>query len=387
MVPLGEIAAVNPRSVSAISDATAVSFVGMAQLDAETATAKPSETRVFSEASKGYTIFRDRDILAAKITPCWENGKVGQAHLDHEVGVGSTEFHVIRPNEDQLDPRYLMHFLRQARVREQGTLRMTGSGGQRRVPASFVKDLQIPLPPLDEQRRVAAILDQAEALRAKRRAQLAELDALPQAIFHKMFGQEVSTVPFGSVVELIGGKSIVAPDQDIESDYRVIKISAVTSGTFRPHESKALPVGYVPAPHHLIHEGDVLMSRANTAELVGAVARVTVPTKKLAVPDKVWRFSWKRPDIDPDYFVAALKQPATRRSMSQLASGSGGSMKNISKSKLEGMPVTWVPHLQQRAFASVTSGVQRIRTSVSQEILATDALFTSLQSRAFRGEL
>ncbi|WP_179110627.1 restriction endonuclease subunit S [Luteococcus japonicus] len=379
MVTLGEIAKVERTGVDPSTVPDDTWYLGLEHIERGGGIIGRQTAGEAGLASNKFT-FTSGHILYGKLRPYL--GKIAAPNFS---GVCSTDILPVLPSE-HIEKRYLLHYLRQPDIIGLANTRSSGANLPRLSAGEFLK-FEVPLPPLDEQRRIAAILDQADALRTKRRAQLADLDALPQAIFHAMFGQEVSTVPFGSVVDLIGGKSIVAPDQDIESEYRVIKISAVTSGTFRPHESKALPVGYVPAPHHLIREGDVLMSRANTAELVGAVARVTVPTKNLAVPDKVWRFSWKRPDIDPDYFVAALQQPATRRSMSQLASGSGGSMKNISKSKLEGMPVTWVPHLKQRAFASVTSGIQRIRTSVSQEILATDALFSSLQSRAFRGEL
>ncbi len=155
----------------------AVSFVGMAQLDDVTAKARPLASKAFAEVSKGYTVFRDRDLLVAKITPCFENGKIGQAVLEHKIGVGSTEFHIVRPGPDVAEG-YLLHFLRRPEVRAAGELRMTGSGGQRRVPADFLQKLQVPLPPLEEQRRIAAILDQADALRAKRRQVLAHLDAL-----------------------------------------------------------------------------------------------------------------------------------------------------------------------------------------------------------------
>ncbi|MDK9641638.1 restriction endonuclease subunit S [Propionibacterium freudenreichii] len=152
---VSEVASINPRSDS-IAPTEQISFVGMAQLDAQSAVATPLDSRSFSSVSKGYTIFNNHDILAAKITPCWENGKIGEASLTHPIGVGSTEFHVIRHGKS-IDRRYLLHFLRRPEIRTAGQLRMTGSGGQRRVPASFIKELRIPLPPLDEQRRIAAI--------------------------------------------------------------------------------------------------------------------------------------------------------------------------------------------------------------------------------------
>ncbi|MFV0535237.1 MAG: restriction endonuclease subunit S, partial [Cumulibacter sp.] len=121
------------------------------------------------------------------MTPCWENFKIGQAQLNTSIGVGSTEFHVIRPS-GHLCRRYLLHYLRQPSILVTGALRMTGSGGQRRVPAKYLQELAIPLPSLSEQRRIAAILDHADALRAKRRQVLTHLDALDRALFHHHFG-------------------------------------------------------------------------------------------------------------------------------------------------------------------------------------------------------
>ncbi len=102
----------------------------MAALHHETAATEPGDTRRFEEVATGHTVFRNGDLLVAKITPCFQNNKIGQAILRHEVGVGSSEFHIVRPNPDLVDARYLLHFLRQDRVRIEGEQRMTGSGGQ-----------------------------------------------------------------------------------------------------------------------------------------------------------------------------------------------------------------------------------------------------------------
>ncbi|QGF22446.1 hypothetical protein [Raineyella fluvialis] len=138
------MADLNPRESTRPALDLPISFVPMADLDAEQGIAGPGTDRPFSEVSKGYTIFRDQDVLVAKITPCFENGKIGQAHLRQGIGVGSTEFHVVRPHADRLDPRYVLHYLRQQRVLDAGERRMTGSAGQRRVPLVFLNDLQIP---------------------------------------------------------------------------------------------------------------------------------------------------------------------------------------------------------------------------------------------------
>ena len=112
-----------------------------------------------SKVWNGYTYFRRGDILVAKITPCFENGKGAYLHsLPTEVGFGSTEFHVLRTTQS-IDPRFLYLLTTDIAFRQSGTESMTGAAGQQRVSADFVANYQIPLPPLAEQRAIAAFLE------------------------------------------------------------------------------------------------------------------------------------------------------------------------------------------------------------------------------------
>ncbi len=115
-----DVAALNPPLGAVPADDELVSFLPMSAVDAEAIDAVDTETRQFREVSKGYTPFVLGDVLVAKITPCFENGKIAHAKPTRRFGFGSTEFHVIRPRAEELDPRYLVHFLRQERVRKDG---------------------------------------------------------------------------------------------------------------------------------------------------------------------------------------------------------------------------------------------------------------------------
>ena len=183
-----DIAKLNPRLTESLKSDELVSFLGMASVTAETASTTKGEEKLYKQVSKGYTPFINGDILLAKITPCFENGKIAQANLQHRIGFGSTEFHVIRPNPDQSDTRYLLHCLRQEHIRLDGARKMTGSAGQRRVPEHFLTSLEIPFPPLSEQKRIAEILDRTQSLISKRNEAIAKLDTLTQSIFLEMFG-------------------------------------------------------------------------------------------------------------------------------------------------------------------------------------------------------
>ncbi len=108
---------------------------------------------------KGYTVFREGDVLFAKITPCMENGKMAVARgLRNGVGCGSTEFHVLRARPG-VDPHYVYHVVSSDRFRAEAAHHMTGAVGQKRVPTAFLEQCEIPVPDLDEQRRIVAELE------------------------------------------------------------------------------------------------------------------------------------------------------------------------------------------------------------------------------------
>lgn len=299
----------------------------------------------------------------------------------------STGFTVLRPT-NELDYRYLFHWVRSPAFISDMVRKATGASYPA-VSDRIVRDSHIPAPPLPEQRRIAAILDHADALCIKSRQVLTHLDALTQSIFHRMFGDpdDISdNIGFGLLANLSGGRNLIADDPAATSPFRVLKISAVTTGRFKPEESKPLPPDYVPPSAHLVRAGDLLMSRANTTELVGAVAYVSSAPPNLALPDKVWRFSW-RADAEPLFYHALLSSPSIRRRISRLSSGTGGSMKNVSKSKLETMPLPRVTVDRQRDFVDRVQFVTEQRRRLQAAATVEEELFASLQSRAFRGEL
>ncbi len=162
MVRLGDVAHINPRfDKSSLADDVPVSFVQMASVGAADGKINVSIVRPFAEVKKGsYTPFKDDDVLFAKVTPCMENGKMAVARgLTNGVGFGSSEFHVLRPS-DQVDAKYLYYFVSSQTFRKEAAGHMTGAVGLRRVPAAFLADAQLPLVPLDEQRRIVAEIDQ-----------------------------------------------------------------------------------------------------------------------------------------------------------------------------------------------------------------------------------
>lgn len=224
LVPLRDIAYLNPGVSPTLKERpnTTVSFLPMSAVNEDGCLVAPEE-RPAAAVIRGYTAFQRGDVLLAKITPCMENGKAAYLlDLPHEHGFGSTEFHVLRPKEN-VDGRFLFYLIWNSNFRFVAKKNMTGSAGQKRVPVSFLNELNVLLPPkLEEQKRIAAILDKANAIRRKRR-QAAELaDEFLRSVFLDMFGDPVlnpNQYPMkkfgdGSVGKLERGKSTHRPRND-----------------------------------------------------------------------------------------------------------------------------------------------------------------------------
>jgi len=164
---LKEIAEVNPSEIVKLNDTNQlVSFVPMEAVSDKEGVLISPQVKKFSEVNKGYTRFMEEDVIWAKITPCMQNGKCAVAkHLENGLGFGSTEFHVIRSkNKNVVLPEYLWVLLRMKHLRQAAQRYFIGSAGQQRVPADFLENLYVPLPPLTAQHEIVA---QVQAQRAE----------------------------------------------------------------------------------------------------------------------------------------------------------------------------------------------------------------------------
>ncbi|GFM33720.1 restriction endonuclease subunit S [Desulfovibrio subterraneus] len=185
-----QVSQLNPKHPKAIEDNTEISFVPMASISDITGEIVASEIRTLGSVRKGYTHFCDGDVLFAKITPCMENGKSAVASgMRNGMACGSTEFFVFRP--EGIVPEFLHRFLRQHSFRKEAEYQMTGAVGQQRVPRSYLESYKLPLPPLNEQRRIA---DKIDALQAKSRRTREALETVKPLL--EKFRQSVLAAAF-----------------------------------------------------------------------------------------------------------------------------------------------------------------------------------------------
>jgi type I restriction enzyme S subunit len=163
MVLLSDEAFINPTDNVLLSDNDLVSFIPMEAVSDKTGEIEALQIRKCREVKNGYTRFSNDDVIWAKITPCMQNGKCAVARgLENGVGFGSTEFHVIRTKDkDKLMPDYIWTLLRLDHLRQAAQRYFIGSAGQQRVPADFLKNLQIPLPPVEIQRTLISSVKKA----------------------------------------------------------------------------------------------------------------------------------------------------------------------------------------------------------------------------------
>ena len=207
---LGEACQIKPPKKEAkerLARTDSVSFVPMNDLGIREKRFAPMEEKPFEKVSGSYTYFADGDVLLAKITPCFENGKLGIARgLTNGIGFGSSEFIVFRP-KDYLDPEFLFYCLSQDSFRDSGQKVMSGAVGHKRVPKEFIENYEIPLPPFAEQKRIVAILDEAfagiDAAIANTEKNLANARELFDSYLSSV---EAERKPLGSYVTIKTGK-------------------------------------------------------------------------------------------------------------------------------------------------------------------------------------
>ena len=213
---LGDCCVLNPRRPSiSLSDTDMVSFVPMPCVS-ENGYLQDVADEEYGKVKKGFTYFENKDVLFAKITPCMENGKGAIAQeLTNGIGMGSTEFHVLRPIEGKSNSYWLLALTRMPIFREQASKNMSGTGGQKRVGASFLDNFMVGLPPIEEQNRFERIYRQADKSGFDGR----------KSQFIEMFGDFHNKVHIKDVCHVVSGKSIPTKLEGIDGNNPYIKVA------------------------------------------------------------------------------------------------------------------------------------------------------------------
>jgi type I restriction enzyme, S subunit len=320
-------------------------------------------------------------------------GRVSTFELSCQANVNQ-HVCIIRVIPELLSHRYLMHFLAQPSF--QAHIDSSQHGGTRQaLTFPQIRDFQIPLPPLTEQKRIAAILDKADRIRQKRKETIRLTEELLRSAFLEMFGDPVTNPkgwevqPLNNVIRRIqAGWCAKGEERPFENDeWGVLKISAVTSGRFKSAEHKAVKFSDLVKTPIVPQKGDLLISRANTRELVAATCLVEEDCERVFLPDKLWKIHPDPMIANVEYLRFLLADPQYRQSITKKATGTSGSMLNISQKKLIEMDAPIPPLMIQQQFAQSVWKIFHLRQQKELAASQSENLFNALLQRAFKGQL
>ncbi|PKH07124.1 restriction endonuclease subunit S [Moritella sp. Urea-trap-13] len=301
---------------------------------------------------------------------------------------------IIRSNE-KVNLNYLKHYLGSVLCQREINFFENGAA-QPNLSATDLKGFKVPLPPLEGQKRIAAILDKADGVRQKRKQAIDLTDDFLRSVFLDMFGDPVNNTrrwtkkSLNDVLTSIdSGKSPVCESRPAEGDeWSVLKLSAVTSGNYLSSANKAYLQASELSYKHEVKKGDVLFTRKNTKHLVAAVAYVFESEERRLMPDLIFRLNVKDKEIlDPLYLSAVLSNTSQRSFIQSLAGGAAGSMPNISKAKLIEVEIPIPPIALQRKFASIVQHVRDNSKKKQESHDVANSFFDSLSQKAFSGQL
>ncbi|MEX3007391.1 restriction endonuclease subunit S [Hoeflea sp. TYP-13] len=407
--PISEVAEVNPRKDVELTGDDLVSFVPMAAVDEVSGTIATPIDRPYNEVSKGFTHFRDGDVIFAKITPSMENGKSAVAsNLTNGTGMGSTEFHVFRTN-GTIKPEYLWHYVRQKTFRDDAQAVMSGAVGQQRVPADWLKKHLIPLAPLPEQGRIAAKvdgltertararkdLDRIPILIARYKRRVLELAALGELTkdwrknieregWNEVTVDEVAETTFDGPF----GSNLKSADY-VAKGVRVVRLENIGSLSFiREKETYISKKKYEGLRRHTLQADDVLFSSFIAEEIRVCRLPDDLPTTAINKADCFC----VRPNTDqclPAFLTYRLAAPQTYDVLKDSVHGATRPRISLKQLKAFRFELPSIDEQQEivRRVESAFGWLDRLATDHAAAERLLPRLEAAILEKAFRGEL
>lgn len=331
------------------------------------------------------------DILVAKMKETVKVVKITEENYFKYIF--STGFSTLKAKEDKLNSDYLYCMLISDNFQNQKDKYSKGAT-QKAINNTGLKKIKIPVPPINIQKQIVEILDQAQALIDNRKEQIKLLDDLIESIFYDMFGDPVRNDK-GWEVDVLKNKIY-----DIDSGWSprcytnqagidkwgVLKLSAVTGGIYNSFENKELPEELNPKQENEVKTGDLLITRKNTPELVGDSCYVFETRNRLMLPDTIFRINTKK-EINKLFLPYIFNNRTFKYKIKNLASGSAKSMSNISKQKLNNLKVPIPPIELQNEFSEKVEQIESKKQLLEDSLFLLENNYNSLMQKAFKGQL
>ena len=389
---LGEACQIKPPKSDArnrLADEKLVSFLPMEDMGIDQKFVRATQAKPLSEVQGSYTYFANGDVLLAKITPCFENGKLGIAEsLTNGIGFGSSEYIVFRPDKT-VSKEWLYYFLSRETFRVEGAARMSGAVGHKRVSKEFIESYPIPVPPLAEQQRIIGLLDEAFAGIATAQANAEKNLQNARALFENHL-QSVFTQRGPGWVEK-----------------RFDEVCAITSTLVDPRKKEFLDLTHVGAGN--IESKTGAFVDLKTAREEGLISGKFIFDESMVLYSKIRPYLMKvaRPDFEglcsaDMYPLAPIANVVTRDYLFHLLLSKNFTDYAIQGSARAGMPKVnrdhlfeyrvWLPDVKkQKQLAAnlddLHEETQRLANLYEHKFATLAALKKSLLHQAFTGEL
>lgn len=294
--------------------------------------------------------------------------------------LGADGVKILKCKELNVNYKYLYYALKNAKIPNTGYNRHF----------KWLKQIQIEYPSIDKQEKIVKILDKVVMVIEDRRKEIQELDKLIKARFVEMFG-DIKVNPNG--YQLIKMRNLIASCEagwsgngiqrpKKENEIAVLKVSSVTKGYFIPEECKVLDNQDNIKKYISPKKGDLIFSRANTREMVGATAITLEDYPKLILPDKLWRVRFGD-KVNVFYMKYMLSSKSIREQFSAVSTGTSGSMFNVSMEKFKSIEIPVAPINLQNQFADFVKQVNKSKVAVQKALDEAQLLFDSLMQEYF----
>ena len=294
--------------------------------------------------------------------------------------IGADGVKILKPKIDNCNYKYLYYAL--------CNIKIPNTGYNRHF--KWLKEANITIPKLNIQNKVVNMLDHINNIIQLREQQLSKLDQLVKSRFIEMFGKiennsfSWNMVKLNQVIKFCeaGWSGSGIQRQKQENEVAVLKVSSVTKGYFDFHEYKVLNDQKNIKKYIYPQKNDLIFSRANTRELVGATVIIDKDYPKLILPDKLWRIKLNN-NINIYYIKYILSDNFYRKKISSISTGTSGSMFNVSMEKFKSLDIPLPPLPLQEQFAAIVQQVDKVKSSVKQSLETLETLKKSLMQEYF----
>ncbi len=383
---LNDLFMINPNK-EILPDNTDVSFVAMKDIS-DDGYIISAESKNFADVKNGYTYFKNNDVILAKITPCFENGKMAVvSDLINNYGAGSTEFFVFRklPNALVL-PKILYYSFKTSKFRENAISHMSGAAGQKRVPKKFLEHYPLYIPPtIEEQQEILDVLDAASEIIHLRTACIESAQSLIPALFQEMFGDMIdkneNLVSIGSLIE---ETSQVNPQKLFTDEFLYIDISSINNETGIIESPKVIKIDNIPSrARKLVKVDDILV--AMTRPYLKGFAMVPENLNNNIASTGFSILRAQKEKIIPKYLYAYIR---TDYYVNQLIPKMrGANYPAVTDSNVKSVKIP-LPDIElQKQFAAKVQEIEVYIKSQQTELENAKTMFQSLLHHSFTGEL